>query len=93
MGYVACMVKMRITLGISGGNLKDHIDRTYGENCYIEMRCMKLVENLELECEKRWRINDNLMKFLPEKRRISELAERCRSHCVQRLTATSHYML
>jgi len=48
------------------GSLQDHTEGTYAENCYIKMPCIKLVENLEQECDKSWRIDDKLTKLLPE---------------------------
>jgi len=36
------------------------------ENCYIKVRCIKRLENVEQECVKSWRNDNNLMKFLPE---------------------------
>ena len=66
MGQVARMVKMRITKLFQVGTLKGHIEGTYGENCYIKMCYVELLQNMQQECEKSWRPKDNLMKFLPE---------------------------
>ena len=46
----------------------DYIEKLYGEKFYIKMRCIKLLENLEQECEESWRNDDILTKFLSKTR-------------------------
>jgi hypothetical protein len=71
----------------------DLIVERYGENCYVKMRCIKLPNSLQEGCENSGRNDDGFTKLLPQKRRISRPTERCRSRCVQRLTAMCDYIL
>jgi hypothetical protein len=55
-----------LTNDISDGN-SDNIEETWhGEDCYITMSCIKLLENLKQKCEERWRKGDTINKFLLE---------------------------